>query len=301
LSALLIIIIVASKIILWVLPEHISYLISERVMQFVFGISIGVPIENYPEITRANTAHYAIANWVSNCLGAPSIDLLPPALQDFLESPRRLTPRFGANTPGPTRLPLILERGTLELSKTITSERISLAGEVDQNHNTLQIMTIVSIVIGLITTILVSLSSTEFGRGDNVYSRTIRIFSIIFPALGTAMAAVIAFYNPRDAMNKASHTLASLTQLHGQMLASLAVTSCQDAPDNIRLTAAKLGDWVKRYQDIETVANAVAGSSSTEPTRGEAGSLTASPPPNQTSGPLSTAAGGPPNTRPGRH
>jgi hypothetical protein len=87
--------------------------------------------------------------------------------------------------------------GLIRLSKYISSERSQLRYNVNNSSRFYQISTIITISLGLITTVLVSLSSTEFGRGQTKAAKSIRVLAIVFPALGTASAAIIAFYNPQ--------------------------------------------------------------------------------------------------------
>ena len=110
----------------------------------------------------------------------------------------------------------------------------------------------------MITTILVSVSSTEFGRGDGPRQRLIRVLAIIFPALGTATAAVISFYSPQAEWAQASRTLASEAQLHAEIALTVWKLTCltTDTDDS---TAKPLTDnlehWSKRYMEIQTIPN----------------------------------------------
>ena len=84
------------------------------------------------------------------------------------------------------------------LSESIGRARIENAKNAADAYILLQISTWSAILLGLATTVLVSLSSTEFGRGDSTPSRVIRVLAIVLPALGTAAAAITAFYAPRE-------------------------------------------------------------------------------------------------------
>jgi hypothetical protein len=123
----------------------------------------------------------------------------------------------------------------------------------------------------MITTILVSMSSTEFGRGDGRNQRLIRILAIVFPALGTAAAAVIAFYSPQAEWSQASRTLTSMTQLHGQIALGVWKLTCHQANNNddAKQFTNALDDWSKRYHDIQTISNAISGATGSA---GESGS-----------------------------
>jgi uncharacterized membrane protein YgcG len=121
----------------------------------------------------------------------------------------------------------------------------------------LQFAALISIAIGMITTILVSVSSTEFGRGDGTPQRLIRVFAIIFPALGTATAAVISFYSPQAEWGQTSRTLASETQLHDQMALTVWRLACPtaDTDDSAKPLTDNLENWSKRFIEIQTIPN----------------------------------------------
>jgi hypothetical protein len=78
----------------------------------------------------------------------------------------------------------------------------------------------------VITTFLVSVSSTKFGRGGGPPQRLIRVLAIIFPASGTATAAVISFYSPQAEWGQASRTLANDTQLHDEIALTVWKLTC---------------------------------------------------------------------------
>jgi len=91
-----------------------------------------------------------------------------------------------------------------------SEQRVGFMPKVRLTYFYWELATLISIAIGMVTTILVSVSSTEFGRGDGADQRLIRVLAIIFPALGTATAAVISFYTPQVEWGQVSRTLASV-------------------------------------------------------------------------------------------
>jgi hypothetical protein len=105
-----------------------------------------------------------------------------------------------------------------------------------------------SIVVGMITTIIVAISATDYGK-DRI---EIRILAIVLPALTTAAAAAFAFYGPQFAWSQAARTLSSLSYLHGQMALEIWEVEADDR-DGL---AKKLADWSKRFLDIQTIAAA---------------------------------------------
>src|SRR5204863_4856557 len=99
-----------------------------------------------------------------------------------------------------------------ELSKSLADLRFQSQERAGTAYSLWQYCTLLTIALGMVTTILVSLSSTEFGRGEAPVARAIRTLALLFPILGTATAAVVAFYNPQTSWTQANRTLASATQ-----------------------------------------------------------------------------------------
>ena len=93
-----------------------------------------------------------------------------------------------------------------------------------------------------------------FGKIDTPLGKGLRFLAIFLPALGTAVAAVNAFYNPRDDWNKAANTLANRTQLHGQMSVGIGALDCPKDDPSRKSVVAKLEEWTKRYNDVITIA-----------------------------------------------
>jgi hypothetical protein len=202
----------------------------------------------------------SISAWVLDCTKAKDVSDFPEAVQhDF--GIRVAFERSNDNRSEGFRLPNHQERAILTLSQSLSAQRKTLRAQADSAFHLWEYTSIVSIALGMFTTILVSLSSTEFGRGEGRIQRCVRILAIVFPALGTGAAAVIAFYSPQAEWNQASHTLASLTQLHGQMSVGVWKLPCIDANDNQSRqgTVSALDEWAKRYVDIQTVSTVVGG------------------------------------------
>jgi hypothetical protein len=82
------------------------------------------------------------------------------------------------------------EYGTLLLNQAISKQRIDLHSKAGAAYQFSQIMSAITIALGLITTVVVSVSATRFGHSIII----IRGLAIFLPALGTAAAGVVAFY-----------------------------------------------------------------------------------------------------------
>jgi hypothetical protein len=213
--------------------------------------------------------HTSISRRVQYCIGINIGDSLPWQVSKIFLTQAQMLRISGVGQfhpiddeekwPDNIRRPNRHEEALLQLSKNLSEQRVELIGKVRSAYFFLKMSSLVSIMIGMITTILVSVSSTEFGRGDGPRQKLIRVFAIIFPALGTAAAAVTSFYSPQAEWGQASRTLASVAQLHGQMALAVwklpcTTTDTDDTSATPLMTA--LDDWSKRYTDIQTISNA---------------------------------------------
>jgi uncharacterized membrane protein YgcG len=217
--------------------------------------------------------HNSISRWVLHCMGMrldkPEQIMSAIVWRNFdLASYRPTYVAPDASWPTGIRPPDHKEQMLIELTRTLADQRLSLLSKVRSTYAWWQIATWISIGLGMITTILVSVSATDFGRGDGTRPQLIRVLAIIFPAMGTAAAAVIAFYSPQGEWGQASRTLASVSLLHSQIVFGVWNLQCPQAEtdtdvDFKKLTAA-LDDWTKRYTDIQTLSNATSGGSGSQ-------------------------------------
>ena len=199
--------------------------------------------------------HWHIALWFASCLGHTSIGELPDVLV------AQLTP-FGMATWSGAKIsvdkpPAIQLREVSELSLNLYRDRIGGAAAVRAASKNYEIMQWIIILLGLITTIVVSLSSTEYGKGEERLAKSLRLVAITLPALGTMVAAANAFYAPSQKALQATRTLASLGQLHSQIALEVWATGCPPAngdPKNPNLAKIddKIAQWIKRYQEIQS-------------------------------------------------
>jgi hypothetical protein len=204
----------------------------------------------------------AVADWVVTCAQGRTLS--------FSESPMRFeyalpfdyrwmgvavplddTGRpIGKQWEGLAREPDSTGRALLQLSGNISKERVQLRKQITEAYRVLQLATIMSIAIGMITTILVSLSSTDLL--GTISAKLVRILAIVFPALGTATAGVIAFYSPQATLSQSSQTLTGLTNLQRE----IAVELWNEPPLPRCKAPVHLRDWQERYEEIETVSHA---------------------------------------------
>jgi hypothetical protein len=207
------------------------------------------------ELWAAYADHWTIATWFASCMGVPSISDLPDVLAAQL-TPFGQGDWAGAKT-NADKLPTIHQRQVIQLSLTLYRQRIAGAGNVQSATAQAAIMQWIIILLGLLTTIVVSLSSTEYGKGEETRTKLLRLTAIMLPAVGTAAAAVNAFYAPSQKALQAGRTLSSLSQIHNQIASevwnSVVCISDQKEPAWIQ-NDSKIAQWIKRHQEIQTAA-----------------------------------------------
>lgn len=234
----------------------------------------------YSETSQGYIDHKAIESWIINYIGFNELETLPIVVRNIftISSYGHSVPSEIIPLPEGTRKPNHGERALIQLSSTLTTQRDELRSKVQSAYVFWQCTSLMAIVLGMITTILVSMSSTQFGRGEGRSQQLVRIFAIIFPALGTAVAAVIAFYSPQVEWSQASRTLASVNQLHGQMALGIWKLECLEPENkkNTELFTTTIDNWLKRYHEIQTVSSTMSrgpttGSETSEKPKGQAG------------------------------
>ena len=213
------------------------------------------------EFSAASSDHWTIAIWFASCQGAATPYDLPNVIA------AQLTP-FGQDDWSGSEdqvkaLPTPQQRQVAQLSLNLYRERIAGAGSVASSETHAAIMQWVIILLGLLTTIVVSLSSTEYGKGEERVAKNLRLTAIMLPAIGTAVAAVNAFYSPSQKAVQAERTLSSLGQLHNQIASeSWGIACIADPKDPAWLqNDNKIALWIKRYQEIRTAAGTAADTS----------------------------------------
>jgi hypothetical protein len=100
---------------------------------------------------------------------------------------------------------------------------------------------IAGILIGLGTTICAGLRSDEQALGG--WTRAVRILAVVFPAVGTAVAAITAVYATRDELLRGSQSLAALQQINTEFQLWLSRESCPKDAEGIKRIVTKLEGW----------------------------------------------------------
>lgn len=229
------------------------------------GIGIGpahIPFELY-STTKDDEA---IARRVAQCVGTDDLQSLPPSdWQAFFpglhDSIGWALHPDGSSKP-PKRQPDEVERHLLRLNGDMLDQRMVLYERMETNYSRLQVAKWAAVIVGLITTVLISLSATELGKGDALGPRMLRTFAIIFSALATAVAAISAFYNPDVELGNARRAFAAVKLLQGQIARDLMEIPCSPIPGDQtekivtgkKVLTDDVARWEKRYEDILVLA-----------------------------------------------
>lgn len=129
----------------------------------------------------------------------------------------------------------------ISFGTALFNERVRLAREADSSFTLLESATVISILIGLATTVFAGLRSDDQAVGQ--WKRTVSVLAVLFPALGTAVAAVAAFYGPREQLLRDSQALATLQQTHNEMSVGITREPCPLNSEQSRSIMERLTTW----------------------------------------------------------
>jgi hypothetical protein len=196
--------------------------------------------------------HRAIATWVAFCLGVHSPENLPESLRWSLEPPGRVFSRWTEEQP--TAELTSQHRAVMNLSNALYMERIDSVERLGSVSQSLEKFQVSAIIIGLLTTVFISLSSTDIIKDTNTtlstIKMTVKIFAIVLPAIGTAVAALNTFYDPKSDQIRYSRMSDSAGLLHRQIALGVANLFCVKADGN------QSAEWGKNASQIDAWINA---------------------------------------------
>ncbi len=145
------------------------------------------------------------------------------------------------------------------------------------------------ILLGLLTTVVSALNSTQFGSGTNLSASVIKITAIILPALVTAVTAYGALVAAPDSASRKSQLVYNLIRLRTELVSYAHTLPCPLTQDKVEVQVAGYSNWSKRYGDIIASAEidqpAVQG-------EGQGKGDQNKPAANNSENPLATASGG---------
>jgi hypothetical protein len=252
------------------------------------ALRFGTPSNENVEDARSEVFPdlWAIASWITGCTKSTNTRYFVPAefmaafyrKQPYYDDPVRIAQPYGGSDtvvateirpspvqPNDANPPKVQPRpanrqelALAQLSYAIAKHRVEARTKTQAAYALWQFSTLTTIVIGLVTTIVVSLSATEFVKNGRI-ALAVKVLAIVFPVIGTAFAAIIAFYGPQAEWSQSSRTFAALSQLHGQIALDIfKIEDCPPVPLKESELAKQLETWGKNYKDIETLANAAA-------------------------------------------
>lgn len=259
----------------WMLAAVASFVLPTNVVEdLTVKARLAVKLPAFPEPPLSEEArdadldHNAISLWVYRCLGSPDFKNIPPEVQNVLTGYPGMIDGGGKKDEMIIVNSMYIRLATL--SKSILYKRINIDRKVSSAYSVAQIGVFLSILIGVLTTVLVALNSSDYGKLQTKAGTFIRVGALALPAIGTAVAAAIAFYDPNGNLARQSQVVAGLQQLHSQIVAGAWKFSCaRNVNDPTSLDAAtRLDAWNQRYQELvaSVVDSRAQGSASTKQT-----------------------------------
>ncbi|UFX12256.1 hypothetical protein [Sinorhizobium meliloti] len=143
---------------------------------------------------------------------------------------------------------------TFHLTKEIYYRLNSYKKELEDLRQNSVIFASVLIMLGMATTIVSALNSSEFGSGTSRSASTIKVTAIVLPALGTAITAYAALYAPSDQAARKAQLVSNLTGIGSDISVVLTQATCPIPDADIASLERQLANWRRRLND--TVAGA---------------------------------------------
>lgn len=225
----------------FLLPQDFGDKLTYKALEATNLLNTGVKPKDSEEYKNAINDHIVVSQWISYCLADKPV---PRELLYHLDAPVSQNERDKRQDKQVFISPIYMRLAIL--SEMLSNRRIALDRNLSGSYTVAQVGAFLSILIGLLTTVLVGLNSTDIGKQQNRIGLTIRVSALALPALGTAVAALIAFYDPNGNLARQSQVSAGLQQLHSQVSMVVWKTTC-DKPEDI---ATKLDTWTQRMGDL---------------------------------------------------
>lgn len=210
------------------------------------------------EVAKIDSDRTLVARWIGRCLAVSPAHPAPAELHLEPEGPAS-----AAATPiEPSQIHPAYYR-IAAINDALAARRVTYDMQWGNAFIRAELATWASVAIGLLTTIIVALNSTELVDKATNKGRWIRISALALPAIGTAAAAVIAFYEPSALLTIRKSQAAAAEQLHiqiGQGVWKMPCFKTADAPLSPEQTAM-FDTWSQRFQELvsKTDAKASAG------------------------------------------
>jgi hypothetical protein len=174
----------------------------------------------------AQADHENIAAAIAACRRFPNLN--DPSLRELLRLDSGPYGRDRAAAKGAETFTLSnFQRAAIYLSDAIARARFESALNASANHMDMFWFQLFIVLIGAVTTILISIKSITNDDQSKRYLPSgfffaIGIIAIATTAIGTAASALNAFYGPRENYLKSERNLAALRQLHAEIAVAVA-------------------------------------------------------------------------------
>jgi hypothetical protein len=214
----------------------------------------GLTAAAYDEWNAAKTDHDVVVSVAEQCrlesakltpkltVPAPLLTIIPTELRGTAPVNDRTS---GAERKVEVETPSYMLAAII-LSNEIGRSRVDVAGNKTRDNAWMQIIEWALVLIGAITTVLISIKSLTAER-SSVFT-AIGIAGIIFSTLGTSLAAINSFYSPRSIYERDERTLSNLRSLHLQL-----VNGLTREPDLCQSWDNRGQDW--RFVRIKSLAD----------------------------------------------
>lgn len=149
-----------------------------------------------------------------------------------------------------------LQNSTSVVARQIAITISEASTSLDTMRNTAVRFASLLILLGMATTIVSALNSSEFGSGSGKWAATIKITAIVLPALSTAITAYAALYSPPDLATRKAQLVSNLSSLGSDIAVAIADVPCpiRDQKDLVAIEK-QLASWQKRLSEV--VSNSI--------------------------------------------
>ena len=233
------------------------FLPGELSLQLQTKARVGLGMTPYPKypfpaiVSEAEKDHGMVSGWVMRCMGSPPMNKLDVNLQlqlrgysDIATTPPAIPEAIPLHTP-------LLYSTLLDLSKQLIIERWSVDENVDSAYKVAKAGAYISIFIGFLTTVVIGLATLPILRDAARTTSGLKAAAFVLPALGTAVAAIIAFDDPSGNLARQSQIALGLRQLHGEIATATWKLPCAASDGNHLQEADRaLNTWSLRMRDI---------------------------------------------------
>lgn len=182
------------------------------------------------ERVRASNEHFNIALQISRCF--PGINLAwgnegPPAKVSVAfmlnMQPNGEEIWTNADTQASDVELTNWHRAVLTISRSAIATRTELAASAAQSRSTMLLYQWLIVIVGALTTVLVSIKSMSNGEESNNRGYfLVGILAVVFSAIGTALASINSFVGPNDAYVRSERALLQVRQLHLELALQVA-------------------------------------------------------------------------------